>query len=103
MRRPKHSGDFSLTWNADNWTAYWSSRFVGRRADSDFFTFSRPLFSNAFYTVSDAAVTVDFGRYLSAFARFENIFDRDYQEVLGYRALGRGVTVGTRIRIGTER
>ena len=103
LRRPKHSGDINLTWNAPRWSAYWSTRYAGRRADSDFFAFSRPLFSHPSYTTSDAALTYDFPRAISAFVRIENMLDRDYQEVLGYRALGRSVTVGTRIRLGGER
>lgn len=100
LRRPRHSGDVSLTWTSRNWTARWSSRAVGRRADSDFFTHTVPLTRNAGYGVSDAAFTYVFGRPVSAFVRLENIFDHQYQEVLGYRALGRSVVVGTQVRIG---
>ena len=81
-------------------TARWSTRAVGRRADSDFFTYPVPLKSNPGYSVSDASVTYEFARQVSAFVRFENIFDRHYQEVLGYLALGRSAVVGTRVRIG---
>ena len=76
---------------------------MGLRADSDFFTYSTPLTKNPGYTSSDASFTYDFGKQLSAFVRFENIFDRSYQEVLGYQALGKGAIVGTRVRFGGER
>lgn len=101
LRRPRHSGDFAVTWSEAKWSAHWSTRYVGKRADSDFFTFSPPgLRSNPSYTASDASFTYDFARPVSAFMRLENIFDRDYQEVLGYQALGRSVVVGARIRLG---
>ncbi|MBI4472067.1 MAG: TonB-dependent receptor [Acidobacteria bacterium] len=103
LRRPKHSGDVSVMWSDQRWTLYWSTRYTGLRADSDFFTFSRPLFSNPAYIVSDAAFTYDFGRLISAYVRFENIFDRDYQEVLGYQALGRSAVIGTRVRLGGQK
>ena len=103
LRRPRHSGDFAVTWSEPRWKAYWSSRFIGRRADSDFFAFPTPLTSNPGYTASDASFSYDFVRQISAFVRIENIFDRDYQEVLGYQALGRGVVVGTRVRLGGEK
>lgn len=105
LRRPRHSGDVNATWNEPKWSAFWSTRYVGRRADSDFFTFSPPnsLRSNSYYTSSDASFTYHFARQVSAFIRLENIFDRSYQEVLGYQALGRSVVVGTRIRIGSEK
>jgi vitamin B12 transporter len=103
LRRPKHSGDLTLTWTDRKWTARWSTRAVGRRADSDFFTYSVPLQSNAGYSTSDAAFTYKFARPVSAFVRVENLFDHDYQEILGYRALGRSVVVGTQVRIGRAR
>jgi vitamin B12 transporter len=103
LRRPKHSGDVTLTWTDRKWTARWTTRAVGRRADSDFFTYSVPLQSNPGYSVSDAAFTYKFARPVSAFVRLENIFDHSYQEILGYRALGRSVVVGTQLRIGREK
>jgi outer membrane cobalamin receptor len=105
IRRPKHSGDLVLTWIERKWTARWGTRAVGRRADSDFFAYAIPnsLTSNPGYSVSDATFTYDFARPISAFIRLDNIFNRDYQEVLGYLALRRSVVVGTRIRIGGAR
>ncbi len=103
LRRPDHSGDFRLSWIDDRWMVAWNSRFVGHRADSDFFSHFPPLESNELYTVSNIAATVDVTRQLSAFISVKNIFDRSYQEVLGFSALGRGVTVGTRFRWGGDR
>ena len=103
LRRPKHSGGFRVSWLADRWTAAWNSRFVGRRADSDFFSHFPPLTSNEYHTASNLAVTLDLTPQLSAFVRIDNIFDRTYQEVLGFEALTRGITVGSRIRWGPER
>jgi vitamin B12 transporter len=103
LRRPKHAADVTATWIEADWNARWSTRYVGRRADSDFFTFSRPLFSNQAYWSSDAAVTYDFPRFVSAYLRIENIFDRSFQEVLGYQALGRSASVGVKVRVGADR
>jgi vitamin B12 transporter len=75
LRRPRHSSDVSLTWTERRWNAFWSTRYVGRRADSDFFTFSQPLLSNDAYWSSNAAVSVGFGAHISAFLRLENIFN----------------------------
>ena len=100
LRRPTHSGDIRLMWLDDDWQATWSSRVVGERADSDFFSHFPPLTSNVAYTVSDAAFTVRLPGNMSAFITIDNIFNRQYQEVLGFEALGRGFTVGTRLRVG---
>lgn len=103
LRRPKHSADVSLTWTHSNWNANWSTRYVGRRADSDFFAYTQRLFSNARYMVSGAAMTYDFSRHFSTYLRLENLFNRNYQEVLGYQALGRSAVIGARIKVGFER
>jgi vitamin B12 transporter len=103
LRRPRHSADLTLVWKQRRWIAYWSTRYIGRRADSDFFTHSTPLFSNASYSASNTAFTYDFNRHVSFFVRLENVFDRSYQEVLGYLALGRSVSGGAKVRIGAER
>ena len=103
LRRPTHSGDFRLMWLDRRWQATWSSRVVGPRADSDFFSHATPLTSNAAYTVSNAAITIHLPGDMSAFVTLDNIFDRHYQEVLGFESLGRGITIGTRIRVGGRR
>ena len=103
LRRARHSGDLSLTWTDRNWSARWSTRAVGRHADSDFFAYSVRLTKNAGYGISDASFTYEFARPVSAYIRLENIFDHEYQEVLGYRALGRSVVVGTKLRLGREK
>jgi vitamin B12 transporter len=103
IRRPRHAGDVVLTWIEKKWTAQWSTRAVGRRADSDFYAYNaapNSLTSNGGYSISDASFSYDFARPVSAFIRLGNVFDRNYQEVLGYLALRRNFVVGTRIRIG---
>ena len=100
LRRPRHSGDLAMTWIDRKWNARWSTLAVCRRADSDFFAYTVPLRSNPGYFVSDASFTYEFAWFGSAFIRLDNIFNRDYQEVLGYVALRRSVIVGTRLRLG---
>ena len=43
------------------------------------------------------------GRGLEAFLVAENLFDEEYQEALGYPALGRSVRAGLRLRLGGGR
>lgn len=106
IRRPRHSGALVLTWIEKKWTAQWSTHATGRRADSDFFAYNaapNSLTSNPGYSISDATFTYDIARPVSAYIRVGNVFNRDYQEVLGYLALERTFVVGTRIRIGGAR
>jgi outer membrane receptor protein involved in Fe transport len=73
---------------------------VGRRPDSDFLGFN----------IDHAAgyVRVDLGGWyaltsrVTAYANVENLLDRQYQEVVGYPALGVNVRAGIRFRIGGE-
>ena len=49
------------------------------------------------YTVADAGATVRVTRYLDAFVRVLNLFDRQYEEALGFPALGRHAMAGIRV------
>ena len=101
LRRPKHQ--VALTANAGN------ERFdvgatllaVGRRADSDFAGLD--LTENDGYARVDGRARVRLDRGFEAFVVAENLFDRAYQEALGYPALGRSVRVGLRFRTGADK
>ena len=58
------------------------------------------LFDAPGYNVWSAGATVRAARYLDAYARVENFFNRTYEEALGYPALGRRFTAGLRIAAG---
>jgi vitamin B12 transporter len=100
IRRPKHSATAQFTYLARRWGANLGGSFVGRRADSDFFGFG----------INHAAgyVRVDMGGWyainsrITAYANLQNAFDKAYQEVVGYPALGANVRAGMRFRIGGE-
>ena len=73
---------------------------MGRRKDSDFLGFG----------IDHAAgyVRVDLGGWyaltsrVTAYVNVGNIFDKQYQEVVGYPALGTNFRAGMRFRIGGE-
>ena len=69
---------------------------VGERADSDFVGIG--LTSNEAYTRVDARLHARIVGGLSAYLVAENLFDQQYEEVLGYPALGRSVRLGLRFR-----
>jgi vitamin B12 transporter len=100
IRRPKHSGSLLLTYLSKRWGANLGGSFIGRRADSDFLG----------YNINHAAgyARVDLGGWyavtsrITAYANLENAFDKQYQEVVGYPALGANVRAGVRFRIGGD-
>jgi vitamin B12 transporter len=100
LRRPKHSGSLLLTYLARRWGANLGGSFVGRRPDSDFLGFN----------IDHAAgyARVDFGGWyavtkrITGYVNVENTLDKQYQEVVGYPALGINFRAGVRFRIGGE-
>jgi len=98
VRRPKHQGALSARWTAGRVSLGATLVAVGTRADSDFLTLG--LLENEGYTRLDARARVKIVRGLDAFVVGENLADREYQEALGYPALGRSVRGGLRFRPG---
>jgi outer membrane receptor protein involved in Fe transport len=58
------------------------------------------LFEAAGYQVWSTGAALRIGRVLEIFGRVENLFDRTYEEALGFPALGRRATVGLRLAAG---
>ena len=75
-----------------------ASYFTGRRTDSDFLGLG--LNHTAGYARFDLASSYELGRGVSTFVRAANVFDKSYQDALGYPALGREVLVGMKYRFG---
>ena len=100
IRRPKHAGTLMLTYLSNRWGANLGGSFIGRRSDSDFLG----------YNIDHAAgyARVDLGGWyavtsrVTAYVNLENALDKQYQEVVGYPALGANVRAGVRFRIGGE-
>ena len=101
LRRPKHQGSLTLRLGRGRVSGGMTVLAVGRRADSDFLGLG--LTENPGYTRVDARVRGRIGHGLEAFVVAENLFDRDYQEALGYPALGLAVRAGLRYRSGAPR
>jgi vitamin B12 transporter len=74
---------------------------VGARADSDFAGLG--LTENEGYVRVDARARLRLGHGLEAFVVGENVLDEEYQEALGYPALGWSVRGGLRYRSGGTR
>jgi vitamin B12 transporter len=114
FRRPLHSAN--LIANAHflrmNWNL--SGHYVGRRSDSDFIsTFvngvcqpgpgSPCITSNPSYVRWDFANSVNLGHGLSTVAHIENLFDKHYQDEIGYPALGYNYRLGLTYTWGGDR
>jgi vitamin B12 transporter len=98
LRRPKNQASFTLRAGPERVSGALTVVTVGERADSDFVGIG--LTRNDGYTRVDARVRGNITSSLEAFLVAENLFDADYQEALGYPALGRSVRAGLRLRLG---
>lgn len=94
LRRPPHSGSIVLNaaFRRMNWNL--AGYFSGARTDSDFLGLG--LMRNPGYARFDLATSYDLGRGVSLYGRVTNLFDKDYQDALGYPALGRDFRLGMR-------
>jgi vitamin B12 transporter len=101
LRRPRHQGTFSARYAGDRLSGGAYLVLVGARADSDFLGLG--LEDNPGYARVDLRARVRIGHGLEAYASIDNAMDAEYQEVLGYPALGRTARLGLRLRTGEAR
>jgi vitamin B12 transporter len=92
IRRPLNSGSLTANGAFRRFSVSIAGYFSGVRTDSDFLGlgFTR----NPGYARIDIATRYNLGRGISLYARAANLFDKVYQDALGYPALGRDVRVG---------
>jgi outer membrane cobalamin receptor len=94
LRRPPNSGSLTLNAAYRRFGVTVGGYFTGLRTDSDFLGlgFTR----NPGYARFDVATHYEVGRGVSFYARAANLFGKQYQDALGYPALGRDVRAGVR-------
>ena len=100
LRRPKHLGSLLLTYLGSRWGANLGGSFVGRRFDSDFLGLG--INHAAGYARVDLGGWYALNSRITAYANIENALDKQYNEVVGYPALGVNFRAGLRFRIGGE-
>jgi vitamin B12 transporter len=85
-RRARTLAHLALTHDAGPWQLGSAVRYSGARPDA-----GKTLAS---YAVLDLTASYTVSKQVKLFGRIENVFDRDYETVFGYRQPGRGVFVG---------
>ena len=98
LRRPVNSGNLWLSANFRRFNFNLAGYFSGIRADSDFLGLG--ITHNPGYARFDFATAYNFVRGFTFYARVTNLFDKQYQEAVGYPALGRDYRLGLRYRFG---
>lgn len=100
IRRPKHLGSLLLTYLGSRWGGNLGGSFVGRRADSDFLGYG--INHAAGYARVDVGGWYALNSRMTAYVNVENALDKQYNEVVGYPALGANFRAGMRFRLGGE-
>jgi vitamin B12 transporter len=92
LRRPPQSGSLTMSAAVRRFSFLLAGYFSGPRTDSDFLGLG--LNRNPGYARFDIASSYLVNRGFTIYARASNLFDKQYQDVLGFPALGRDVRVG---------
>jgi vitamin B12 transporter len=96
LRRPVNSGNLWLNANYRRLYFNLAGYFTGVRTDSDFDGLG--ITRNPGYARFDFATSCSFGRGVSLYGRVTNLFDKQYQEAIGFPALGRDYRLGLNYR-----
>jgi vitamin B12 transporter len=95
LRRPKHQFSISANYIFDeNFTAGTEFRFVGQRDDKDFSAFPAARVTMPNYSILDLSARYKVFNNILINARIENLFNKEYEEVLFYGTLKRSFYAG---------
>lgn len=96
LRRPVNSGNLWLSANVHRLNFNLAGFFTGVRTDSDFDGLG--ITHNPGYARFDFATSYNFNRGLSFYGRITNLLDKQYQDAVGFPALGRDFRLGMNYR-----
>ncbi len=95
LRRPENRADLVLNYRfADRANVNLNLLYVGKR--EDYFPYPDRVVAEP-YTLVNLVLSYQVSNNVEAFARIDNLFDREYEVVLGYGSAGRSAYVGLRL------
>jgi vitamin B12 transporter len=98
LRRPKHKGDLATTWKATERLSLSATVLaVGSWIDGNR-DFSIPRLTAAGYTTVDLAAGYDLTSHLNVYGRVTNLFDRHYEDPIGFLQPSIGAFAGIKTR-----
>jgi vitamin B12 transporter len=101
IRRPRHSGRVDLTTKFAEGRGRFNFSVIynGAMKDQNFGTFPATVVTLNEYVLVNAAVTYKVQENVELFARVQNLFNEDYQEISGYETPPVSVYAGVRIKL----
>jgi vitamin B12 transporter len=100
LRRPVNSGNLWLSANVHRLNFNVAGYFTGVRTDSDFDGLG--VTHNPGYARFDFATSYNFNRGISFYGRVTNLLDKQYQDAVGFPALGRDYRLGLNYRFTSK-
>ncbi|MDP9414466.1 MAG: TonB-dependent receptor [Pseudomonadota bacterium] len=100
VRRPRHSGSAGIAGQWLRFSGGASADYVGKRTDLDFDAFPARRVTLDDYVLVNARAAYRLTDMVEAFGRVSNLFDADYEDVIGFETLGRTIAAGIRVRFG---
>lgn len=99
LRRPKHKAGFNASWQATealglNATVLTVGSWIDGNRD-----FSIPRLTAPTYTVVNLAASFDLNRHFTVYGRIDNLFDRHYQNPVGFQQPTLGAFAGVRAKL----
>jgi vitamin B12 transporter len=89
LRRPRNKGSLTATYQpTDRVTSQVEWRVYGKRFDNDFSAYPPVRTTLAGYGLVNLAISFKANDTFEIFTRVDNIFDQEYEEVLGYGTMG---------------
>ena len=99
LRRPKHKASLNATWRpADGFSASATVLTLGSWIDGNR-DFSVPRLTAAGYTIVNLAASFDINAHFSVFGRIDNLFDRHFENPVGFLQPTLGAFAGVRVKL----
>ncbi len=100
LRRPKHQFNVNVGYQVNEKIMLNASlKYVGKKYDKDFTVYpSKRVIIND-YTLINFSMSYELFNYLEIYGRIENLFNKDYEEVLYYGTPGRSFYLGFNVSL----
>lgn len=100
LRRPRNKNSMTLVYSpTDRFRAQLQWRLYSSRFDNDFSAYPPMRQSLGGYGIVDVAMSYKLGGATEVFGRVDNLFDQEYQDVLGFGTLGATAYAGLRVEL----
>ena len=100
FRRAKHKANLDLNYKlCEKLQTHLNILVVGPRKDQNFATFPVETVTLGEYAVVNLSADYQLQNNIKLFARIDNLFDKDYSEVLGFNTPGAGVYAGIKFEM----